>query len=65
LKQEAFILDEICKAREKDMKIKFYFGFNNEESNELYKKLEDMEVDTLIINHPLKSVAYWSQEVAL
>jgi glycerophosphoryl diester phosphodiesterase len=67
LKQEAFIMEEINKAREKELKIKFYFGFEIEENNEIYKRLEDLKVDTLIINHPLKSSAYLSmnQEVAL
>jgi len=65
LKQEAFIMEEISKAREKELKIKFYFGFEIEESNEIYKRLEDLMVDTLIINHPLKSSAFLSQEVML
>jgi len=65
LKQEAFIMEEISKAREKELKIKFYFGFEIEESNELYKRLEDLKVDTLIINHPLKCSAYMTQQVAL
>jgi len=67
LKHEAFIMEEIGKAREKELKIKFYFGFEIEENNEIYKRLEDLKVDTCIINHPLKSHTYLSisQEVAL
>jgi len=57
-KHEAFILQEMIKAQEKQMKIKFYFAFEKEENDEVYKRLEDLKVDTLIINHPLKSVEY-------
>jgi len=67
IKHEAFIMEEIGKAREKELKIKFYFGFEIEETNEIYKRLEDLKVDTCIINHPLKSHSYLTitQEVAL
>jgi len=67
LKHEAFIMEEMDKAREKGLKIKYYFGFEIEENNEIYKRLEDLKVDTCIINHPLKSHAYLTlnQEVAL
>jgi len=63
MKHEAFIMEEIGKAREKELKIKFYFGFEIEENNEIYKRLEDLKVDTCIINHPLKSHAYLSMNV--
>jgi len=62
-KHEAFIIEEIGKAREKELAIKFYFGFEIEENNEIYKRLEDLKVDTCIINHPLKSSAYVTQVV--
>jgi len=67
MKHEAFIMEEMGKAREKGLKIKYYFGFEIEESNEIYKRLEDLKVDTCIINHPLKSHAYLTldQQVAL
>lgn len=65
MKEEAMIMDEISKAREKELKIKFYFGFEIEENNEIYKRLEDLKVDTCIINHPLKSGAFLTQEVQL
>jgi glycerophosphoryl diester phosphodiesterase len=67
MKHEALIMEEIGKAREKELTIKFYFGFEIEENNEIYKRLEDLKVDTCIINHPLKCNAYSSlnQEVAL
>jgi len=61
LKHEAFIMEEIGKAREKELFIKFYFGFEIEENNEIYKRLEDLKVDTCIINHPLKCSAYMSE----
>jgi len=64
LKQEAFILEEISKARERKLRIKFYFGFEIQESDELYRRLESMMIDTLIINHPLKSSAYLRQILA-
>jgi len=57
-KHEAFILQEMIKAQEKQMKIKFYFAFEKEENDEVYKRLEDLKVDTAIINHPLKSAEY-------
>lgn len=57
-KHEAFILQEMIKAQEKQMKIKFYFAFEKEENDEVYKRLEDLKVDTAIINHPLKSTSY-------
>jgi len=41
--------------------IKFYIEFEIEENNEIYKRLEDLNVDTCIINHPLKSSAYMSE----
>jgi len=65
MKDEAFIIEEINKARENFLRIKFYFGFNIEENNEVYKRLEDLNVDTAIINHPLKSTAYLGQEIVL
>jgi len=67
MKHEAFIMEEMDKAREKELKIKYYFGFEIEESNEIYKRLEDLKVDTCIINHPLKSHTYLTvtQQVAL
>jgi glycerophosphoryl diester phosphodiesterase len=67
MKHEAFIMEEMGKAREKELKIKYYFGFEIEENNEIYKRLEDLKVDTCIINHPLKSHSYLTvnQEVAL
>lgn len=58
MKHEAFILEEISKAREKQMKIKFYFGFEIDENDTVYRKLEDLKVDTLIINHPLKTLDF-------
>jgi len=60
-KHEAFILGEIAQAREKNMKIKFYFGFDQEENDDVYRKLEELKVDTLIINHPHRSVAFLTQ----
>lgn len=61
LKHEEFILAEIAKAKAKEMKIKFYFGFEQEETDEIYKRLEDLKVDTLIVNHPHKSMAYLTE----
>jgi len=65
MKHEAFIMEEMDKARENGLKIKYYFGFEIEENNDVYKRLEDLKVDTLIVNHPLKSSAYLSQQVTL
>jgi len=64
-KHEAFILSEMAKAQAKNMKIKFYFGFEIEENDEIYKRLEDLNVDTLIINHPLKSNAFLTNHKVL
>lgn len=61
LKHESFILEEMAKARQKNLKIKFYFGFDIEETDEIYKRLEDLCVDALILNHPMKSLAYLAQ----
>jgi len=62
---EAFILEEMAKAKAKGLRIKYYFGFKIEENNEVYKRLEDLEVDTCIINQPLIRNAYLSQQLAL
>jgi len=64
-KHEAFILLEMAKAEARSMKIKFYFGFEIEENFEIYKRLEDLNVDTLIINHPLKSNAFLTNQKLL
>jgi len=61
LRHEAFVLEHMDKARAKNMKIKFYFGFESEETHDVYKRLEELRVDTLIINHPLKSVDFLTQ----
>jgi len=61
LKHEAFILDEITKAKERELRIKFYFGFEITENNEIYKRLEDLKVDTCIINQPLIRAGFLSQ----
>lgn len=62
LKNEEFILNQMAKATEKNLKIKFYFGFEIEETNEIYHRLENLKVDTLIINHPFKGIDYLTQE---
>jgi len=61
LKYESRILEEMEKATNNGLKIKFYFSFEQEESDEIYKRLKDLNVDTLIINHPLKSLAFSRQ----
>lgn len=65
LKHEAFILSEMKKAEAKGMKIKYYFGFEIEETYEIYKRLEDLNVDTLIINHPMKSNDFLTNQKVL
>ena len=61
LSNEEFVLGEIAKAKAKEMKIKFYFGFDQEETDDIYKRLEDLKVDTLIVNHPNKSMTYLAE----
>jgi len=63
LQHESFILEHIEKARAKDMKIKFYFGFHAEESHDVYRKLESLKVDALIINQLNKSVGFAAKEL--
>lgn len=58
---EEFILKEMAAARELKMRLKFYFCFHYAETNEIYKKLEEMDVDTLIVNQPIQGRAFYSQ----
>lgn len=64
LKHETFILSEIAKAKEREMRVKFYFGFDQEETKEIYSRLEELKVDTVIINHPLKSLTFLTEQLA-
>lgn len=59
-KDEPFILKEMQAAIDLKMRLKFYFCFHFAENDEIYKKLEDMGVDTLIVNEPLKGFSYYN-----
>jgi len=63
LQHEDFILEHIEKAKAKDMRIKFYFGFHAEESHDVYRRLEDLKVDALIINQLTKSTDFAAREL--
>jgi len=58
LKHEELILEEIRIALEEGLKLKFYFGFDQVEDHQIYKRLEDLRVDTIIINQPMISLGY-------
>jgi len=64
MKHEAFILEEMTKAKERGLRIKYYFGFEIAENNEVYKRLEDLKVDTCIINQPLVRAGFLTQGLA-
>ncbi len=57
-KYEELMLTHIKKAKAKGMKLKFYFCFEKEESEEIYSKLERVGADGLIINCPAKIKDY-------
>jgi len=47
------IMENIKKAKERKMRIKFYFPMRIMESEHLYDEMLEIETDTVITNHPL------------